>query len=303
MFDVNDLLLYVKVVEIGSFLHTARLLNVSHPTIARKIKNLETYLDATLLIVSTKGFEVTDIGKQIYNLIKEQAITVDDLINKLELIAKAENEPRGKLKIALPMVISMNLISPYLPDFLIKYPHIDMIVRYQNQEIDLVKGGYDLAILNYIPNQLNLKIKHVLTIMMKLYCTKAYAQKYGVPKTPEELANHLVTGYMLVDETIPHQIPLINTKTGINTVINMPQRFVINNALHSLKFMFSNEVICAMYDDLDPILKTDAVIPVLPEYHSQVVKYYMVRHPHSNDLKTNLCAKFLEECLQSTASG
>ncbi len=298
MYDINDLLLFVKVVEIGSFFHTAQLLKISHPTVARRIKNLEKQLNITLLHVSTREFEVTEIGKQVYNLIKEQMLTVDELFNELELITKTKHEPRGDVRISLPVLMSMNLISPHIPKFLLKYPHINLVISYLNVQIDLIRGGYDMAIVSYIPNQLDLKIKHVYTEAMKLYCTKDYAQKYGIPKTPEELSKHLVTGYMLIDQTIPNTLAITNIKTGENTVINMPHRIIINSALHSFKYLFSNEVICATYATIDPILNSDLIIPVLPEFQTNQIKYYMVLHPQGSDLKTKLVCEFLEECLK-----
>ena len=300
MYDVNDLLLFVKVVEIGSFFHTAQLLKITQPTVARRIKNLETQLGLSLLRVTTREFEVTEMGQQLYTLIKEQSETIDSLLSRVELISKLKNEPQGDVKISVPVIMAMHLISPYVPAFLRKYPHINLTISYLNVRVDLIKGGFDLAIVGYIPNQLNLKIKHVYTSSMKLYCTKAYAKKYGIPKTPEEISQHFVTGYSNIDQSVINKIAFTNVTTGESIVINMPKRVVINSALHSFKFLFSDEVICAIYDDFDPILDSDSVIRVLPEFSAGDIKYYMIRHPQGHDLKTQIVYDFLVDCLKQS---
>ena len=79
----------------------------------------------------------------------------------------------------------------------------------------------------------------------------------------------------------------------------MPNRIVINSALHSFRYLFSNEIICGIYDDFDPVLHSDSVIPVLPDYSAGEIKYYMIRHPQNNDVKTQIVSDFLDDCLKS----
>jgi len=299
MNQIDDLLLFMKVVEIGSFFHTAKLLKISHPTVARRIKNLESRLGISLLRVSTKEFELTGIGQQLYAILKEQSGAIDVLLQEVQNFVKSKDEPQGTLKVALPTVMSIDLITPYIPAFLLKYPKINLIVRYQNQDIDLIKDGYDLAVLDHIPTQQSLKIKNIFNSSIRLYCTKTYAQKNGLPLSPDDLTNHLVTGFMLADDKIPDRVPIINSNTGVVTFIDMPRRIVMNNAFHSIKLLQSHEIICGCFDNTDPILTSNDIIAVLPDYHFMALKYYMVRHPYSNDLKTLVFCDFLEACLSS----
>lgn len=298
MYSIDDLMLFVKVVDIGSFLHTAKLLNITHPTVARKIKNLESNFGVTLLRINTREFELTEAGRQVYNLIKQQSGAVDSLITNLDSCFKDQSEPYGTIKVALPVALSYDLITPHLPKFLLKYPKINLVINYHNQMIDLVKDGYDLAILNYIPEQSGLKVKNVFNSPMNLYCTKAYAEKYGVPKDPSEISQHLVTGFMLADGTVAKDGPVTHNVTRVTTLIDMPKRIVINNSLHGFKLLQSNEVICGFFDSADPLLNGGDVIRVLPDYHVLELKFYSVRHQSMGDLKTQLFCDFLEECLK-----
>lgn len=299
MYNVDDLMLFVKVVDVGSFLHTAKLLKITHPTVARKIKNLENDLGVTLLRINTREFELTEIGRQVYNLIREQSGVIDNLVSSVDSISQHQLEPYGTVKVALPVVLAYDLITPHLPKFLLKYPKINLVISYHNQMIDLVKDGYDLAMLNYVPTQQGLTVKNVFNASLSLYCTKAYAEKYGVPKDPSELSKHLVTGLMQSDGSVANEGPITHNVTQVTTLVDMPKRIIINNSLHGLKLLESNEVICGLFENVAHALNQANIVRVLPDYHVLDLKFYTVRHQSIRDLKTQLFCEFLEECLKA----
>lgn len=297
MYSYDDLFLFTKVVEIGSFIHTAKMLKISHTTISRRIKNLEEQLGVALLRVNTKNFEPTQIGLRIYESLKNQANTVDDII---EEVIDHQKEPQGTLNVIFPSAMALDSITPYIPKFLRKYPKINLNINYNNKEVDLIREGIDVAIINHMPKQQNQKIKHIYSIMALLYCTKDYAEKYGVPKHPDELANHLVTGYISDDYSISSNLSLTNTNTDEVVIIPMPKRITSNNALHNIRLMESGEVIAALLDNIDlSHYRFGDLVPVLPEYHLMQLRYYLIRHPNHNELKVQVFCKFLEEQLKA----
>ncbi len=298
MYNVDDLMLFIKVVDIGSFFHTAKLLKITHPTVARKIKSLESDLGVTLLRINTREFELTDAGRQVYNLIKQQSEAVDNLISSLENFSKNQSEPSGTIKVALPVVLSFDLITPHLPKFLLRYPKINLTISDHNRNIDLVREGYDVAMLNHIPSQPGLNVKNVFNASVNLYCTKSYAEKNGMPNNPNDLSNHLVTGFLQADESIANEVVMTHNVTKVSTVIKMPRRIVMNNSLHGIRLLQSDEVICGFIENTDLIIERNDVVRVLPDYHIFDLKYYLVRHQSIGDLKTQLFCDFIEECLK-----
>lgn len=300
MYSYDDLFLFAKVVEVRSFVHTSKLLNTTHTTVSRRIKALEEQLGVTLIKFDTRNFEVTEIGQQVYDLIKNEAYSLDERINE---IVKHQKEPTGLIKVQLPVVMFKNLITPEVPKFLRKYKKIRLAICYQNGEIDLVKDGFDLAIINHIPKQQSVKIKNVFNSSLKLYCTRAYADKYGVPKSIEELSNHLITGFMMADKTIPNNCVLTNIKTQQETIVSMPNRIVLNNADHVTQLLLSNEVICGIYNAGNTFseCKDTEIVPVLPDYAMLNMNFYMIRHPQTNDHKVQLFSDFLENCLKKAS--
>lgn len=294
MYSYDDLFLFAKVAEVGSFLHTAKLLKISHTTISRRVKSLEYNLGVTLLRVNVKHLELTDIGQLIYDSIKNQA---DNIEQQISTLLSLQKEPQGKLLVQLPIVLAKDLISPHLPEFCRQYPKINLDICYQNNEIDLVKHGFDIAILNHIPRQQNVKIKNIYTSQVQMYCTKRYAQKYGTPQTPEELREHFVIGHLLDDYSTPNNVVITHIITGQESVIEMPKRITSNNSLHNLAMIHSNEVIGTILTNTANEINTDEIIHVLPDYQLLTVKFYLLRHPHGNNIKIQKFCEFLEKCL------
>lgn len=299
MYSLDDLFLFIRVVDVGSFVHTAKALKISETTVSRRIKNLERQMGISLLSVNTKNFELTDYGRQVYNEIKERYEPVNGLIESIENIIEHKKEPIGTLNIVLPVVMSLELISPHIPKFISKYPKISLNIQYQNKEVDMIKDGVDIAILNHMPRQQTQKIRNVYSVYFKLYCSKAYAHKYGLPKTPDDLAKHLVVGYILDDGTIPNNVAITNIKTEQITITSMPRRITTNNGLHSIKWVLSNEMICPLLESSISSIQ-EGIIEVLPEYQLYKMEYYLLRHPHSNSLNIQLFCDFLEKCLKET---
>lgn len=296
MYSYDDLVLFAKVIDIGSFFHAGKLLNMSHTTISRRMKILEERLGVILLKVDTQGFEVTALGKQLYDGLKGRANDFDTFVNS---VIEHKNEPSGTIKVQLPVAISQELITPHIPSFVRKYPKINLIISYQNGEVDLIKDGFHVAIVNYIPKQQTIKIKNVLTSSLKLYCTKIYANKYGVPINFDELSNHLVTGFM-INNSIVNNIRLTNIKTNAEIVVPMPGHVVLDNDTHSKILLNTNEMICAIFDCTKNYLGlgSNEIIPVLPDYAVSNVKFYMIRHPQADDICVQLVSAFLENCLK-----
>lgn len=292
-YSYDDLFLFTKVVEVGSFIGTAKLLKIGQSTVSRRMKELEGQLNITLFRQHNKGYELSEIGRALYDDIKNQKYNIDDLVRKH---LKFRESPRGTIKVALPTVLSMDVIVPYIPDFLERYPEINLETCYHTTEVDLVRGGFDMAIINHIPNQQTQKIKHVFTAEYYLYCTTEYQEKYGIPKTPQELLQHTVTGIMREDYTIADKVELIHRTTGEVTIIDTPRRVAVNNVFVSLQMMYSNKIIVGTLNTLK-LNHSVSTVRVLPDYIIGTVKYYMLKHPYQNNLITQLFCDFIEDLL------
>ncbi|AUR52709.1 LysR family transcriptional regulator [Aquella oligotrophica] len=301
MYSYDDIFLFIKIVELGNFINTAKRLKVSVSTISRKIKLLEDELGINLVRRNTKEFELTEQGKQMYNSFKGDLVNFDKKISDIVKVEK--NNPFGTINVSLPPVLALNLITPYLPGFLRKYPEINLNIAYQSKEVNLVKEGIDVAIVNHIPAQQTVKVKKIFTATIRIFCTKEYIKKYGEPKTLGELKKHLVAGMMLENYVIPSNIEAINQYTKKTYMFEMPKRITINNATQSLFLLQSHEIIAGGFDFMLDFLNgtrffEEQLIPVLPEYYFGNQPYYLIKHPNEKDLKIKVFCDFLEALLK-----
>jgi DNA-binding transcriptional LysR family regulator len=303
LYSYDDLVLFIKVVEVGNFLHTSKILNISQPTISRRIKILEEALDVALIRRNSNSFEITEIGRDIYesfqNKFDDLNIILNQLVNKKEL-------PRGVLRIILPPILSKQWITPFLPAFMRKYPDIQLHITYQQAEIDLIRDGFNIAIIGHLPKQQSQKIKLVASSYYKLYCSPAYKDKYGLPATPESIDDQvLITIAMNDDYTVTRLYEYTNIVTGQTGVIKLPDRLASNNAEHNLEMLYSGEVIGGLLDfqvkqfNFDKGFPKSKIIEVFPNVIIQPQrKFYILKHPHDTDVKTMLLYDYLVELLQ-----
>lgn len=295
MWSYDDLFLFIKVAEIGNFLHTARNLGIGQSTISNRIKKLESDLGVTLLRRNTKSIELTDFGRKLYDKLKhsEQSIKklVDDTLEIKEI-------PSGALRVILPPVFSQSYIMPRLMEFMAKYPEIKLHLFFENKMQELIKHGVDYAIMSQIPEQQNLKVKFLFESHFILFCTPEYVAKYGTPQKLEDLMQHKVMT-AASDFSILQQIPVTNLKSGETTIVTLPDTIASNNSVVTKDIVYSNEIIGGGFLFLvQDELNSGKLLHVLPEYSFAATRYYQIRHPNEDSLKVQIFAKFIESCFK-----
>lgn len=312
MYSIKDLLLFIKVAELQSFSNTAKCLNVSQATISRQIKDLEETFGSDLIKRDSRTFELTQAGKILYETIKQDVTQIDNIMStlkdKIQGALNSGDEPHGKLLVVIPHAIGDEILSEKLPIFSRKFPDVNLSVIFDNKA-NLIEDGVDYAITNYLPTQVSYKVKALLTLNYKLYCTKTYAEKYGTPQTLDEINNHLCAGAYYLYGSNSKQLQ--NVKTIVAThdatdeeyLVEMPEKFRTSNITQNLKLIKSNEMICALNQVAYNENKHSSIdlVPVLPEYSFGKTKFYSIKHPYSNDAAVREFAKFVEESIKEVS--
>lgn len=300
MWSYDDLFLFVKVAEIGNFLHTSRVLGIGQSTISTRIKRLEADLNITLLRRNTKSVELTDVGRKLYEKLRNSEASLRKLVDEtLEL----KETPTGVLRVVLPPVFSQSYIMPRLMEFMTNYPEIKLHLFFENKINELIKHGIDYAIMSQIPDQQNLRIKFLFESQFILFCTPEYATKYGTPATLEELGQHkIITAAS--DFSVLQQVPVTNLKTGETSVIMLSDSLACNNSNVIKEAVYSSEIISGgflfmVYEEIT----SGKLLHVLPDYSFAATKYYQIRHPNEESLKVKVFAQFIEKCLSREILG
>ena len=137
------LLAFARAGSSGSFTGAARSLGVSPSAVSKSIQRLERHLGVSLFTRTTRALALTPEGRDIH----QRALKLLQDAEEIEQIATAvRGEPSGPLRIAASLPIGLHLIAPSLPTFREAYPQITIDLRLDDQLVDLVEHGIDVAV-------------------------------------------------------------------------------------------------------------------------------------------------------------
>lgn len=291
----DDLFLFIKVAKFGSFTKAAKELNIYQSTISRRVISLEEDLGLKLIVRTANHFELTNQGKQLFESLSDQEAVIQ---NKIFSAFEEKDTMFGELKIMLPQVISLKVITPRLPEFIAKYPRLKLRLHYQNHEINLQKDYIDLAVIFGLPEQPSQKVKLVHRGQLTAFCTPKYIEKYGFLKEIDEIGNHHVVSILRDHGEIINRVNIKDTRTNKISTITLDNRIATNNFMHNLALVDSGEFISASYEAvLHNDYKTGKYIKLLPDYKFDEFDFYMLKRIE-DDPRINAFADFVEECFK-----
>lgn len=185
--DLNDTLIFVKVVEHGSFVGAARSLRLPKTTVSRKVQELESRLGAQLLHRTTRKLGLTEAGNVYYE--HSQRIA-RDLSEAESAVSQLQAGPRGWLRFTAPYSIGIDKIAPLLGEFHMRHPEVRVEMVLSNEPVDLIAGEIDVALrLGPLPDS-SLVARRLGTLRTQVFAATAYIERYGEPLHPDELPYH-----------------------------------------------------------------------------------------------------------------
>ena len=178
---------FICVVETGSFSAAARRLNVGQPAVSKSVAQLEDRLGVRLILRSTRGLTPTEAGQHYY----ERAKRSIEEAHEAELLARGTGKGlSGKLRVGSAVTFARLYIVPRLSTFLSAHPDLQIDLRMDDRNIDLVEQGIDVALrMGTLPDS-SMTARHLSQCKRHAVATPRYIQAHGKPKTPAELAQH-----------------------------------------------------------------------------------------------------------------
>lgn len=183
----NTIPIFVAVADNQGFSSAAKALGVSKSAVSKRITQLEEQLGARLFHRTTRKLSMTEAGECFY----QYAVQANRAGQQAaEAVHELKSEPRGVLKVQLPMTLGQLIISPLIPKFLANYPHLKVDLDLNDDQLNLVENGYDLAIrAGNLPNS-NL-IARSLVPLHSVVCSSPnyYQQHKSQLQQPKQLVN------------------------------------------------------------------------------------------------------------------
>ena len=182
--DVNDVLVFVRVVQAGSFSKAAKLLKMPVSTVSRRVAELEGELGVPLLIRTTRSLKITDVGQSYF----EHGIKIATEMELAESIAtNLQSIPQGTLRVTATSDFGNRFLGIIVCEFLKTNPRVKADIVLTDRVVDLVAEGFDLAIRMGALSDSSLVAKKIGSLNMQLYASPAFIKKQGEPINPADL--------------------------------------------------------------------------------------------------------------------
>lgn len=215
--------LFVRVVERRSFSAAAADLGLSRSTTTEAIKKLESDLGVRLLERTTRHVTTTLDGRAYYERCLAILSEVEEADN-----AFRDARPRGLLRIDAHPLLTQTFLLPHLPEFMARYPELDLHIGQGDRLVDLVREGIDCVIrAGDLPD--SGMISRRLTTIEEVTCASPdYLERHGMPATPDDLAGHVCVGF--VSSRTGETMPLEFMEGGEVRLVPLPSRVTVNNS-------------------------------------------------------------------------
>lgn len=184
---LNEMAIFAKVVETGSFSEAARQLGATPSATSRAIARLEKALGTQLLQRTTRKLRLSESGEEIHARCR-------DMLNAAQAVLSVSGafdaEPQGQVRVSVPKAVGHALIHPHMPDFLAAHPKVDVLLRLEDRYMDLIDDQVDLAIRITDQPPPGLMGRRLMRIDHLLCATPQYLQRHGMPDHPRALKEH-----------------------------------------------------------------------------------------------------------------
>lgn len=188
----DELIIFVAVVESGSFSRAAEQLNLANSAVSRAVKKLEMKLGVSLLNRTTRQLSLTEEGERYFRRI--QQVLQEMAAAETELM-ESRQTPRGLLRIDAATPVILHLLMPMIKPFRKRYPDVTLSLVSSETFINLIERKVDVAIRAGTLTDSSLRARPLFTSYRKIVAAPDYLERHGVPATICDLKDHICLGF------------------------------------------------------------------------------------------------------------
>ncbi len=186
--SLDDLAVFVRVVEKGGFASAARELGVPTSNVSRAIARLESQSGVRLLHRTTRAVKPTTDGRELFTSVAPAVSSVRSAARALE---PATRKPKGRLRVSAPLDLCTGFLADVIVAFAERYPQVVLDFKLTNQHTNLVEEGFDLAVRATAKlSDSSLIARKLGEVSLCLYASPGYLSKQGVPGSVQDLEQH-----------------------------------------------------------------------------------------------------------------
>lgn len=262
---LDGMVTFKQVADSGSFTQAAILLNHSKSYISGEINKLENRLGVRLLHRTTRKISLTAAGEIYYRQCQN---IINDALQVERQLSGQQLSPKGNLRVSCPVSFALAKIRPILGEYMDLYPQVIVELELNDQLVDVVADGYDLALRasGQLPDS-SLVSRKLTSVDIVTIAAPSYLERWGTPQTPDELVHHRTINFR---STVNQNVWQYQENSGQQTTVKVDSHFITNSAEMELalciagqgiarvpKLVISDEVkkgsLVLLFDDLLPV--------------------------------------------------
>lgn len=292
MGQLEDMAMFVRIVDAGSITKAADQLDIAKSAVSRRLKDLETRLGTQLMNRTTRQSHLTEAGVHYYQRANSILGEVDALN---ETTSGVKMQLEGTLKMTAPLSFGLLHLNEVINDYANQHPDLSFELKFSDRHIDLVEEGYELAIRIGELQDSSYQAKSLTTIRTVICASPEYFRRMGTPDNLVELQGHDFLHYGL---SAQNHIELIDSQ-GQTQTFSIPKNpkmkanngdFLLDMAVRGHGIIFAPTFIAYQ------ALARGELIPILKDYKLPVFNAYAV-YPQNRFLsqRCRLLINFIAE--------
>lgn len=276
---------FARVVEAGTFTRAANSLQIPKPTVTKLIQSLEAHVSTKLLNRTTRRVTVTPDGAAYYERVVGLLSELDELDGSM---SQSQASPRGRLRVDVGASLALLIIIPALPDFIARYPDIQLDLGVTDRPVDLVAENVDCVVRGGDLSDQSLIARRIAQLPFLTCAAPSYLRRCGEPGHPSQLEkDHHIVSFFHPRTGRPHSLDF---RRG--------EEEVAVNGRYIVSVNESNAYVAAALAGLGVIqtprfmveehLATGTLRPVLSEWSTKPMSLHVVYPPNrhlSNKLR------------------
>jgi DNA-binding transcriptional LysR family regulator len=260
--EPNDLLLFARVVDEGSFSRAAERIGLPKSTVSRRVAQLESQLGERLLLRTTRKLTVTDFG---HSLLVHAHQVADEVAAAESMAQNRQATPSGRLRVSMPGDFANTVLTDMLARFIAEHPAISLELDLSPRRVDLIGENFDVALrMGELPDDASLAARRLANFSNHLYASPAYLKQRGTPKRPDDLIEHDALRLLMRNG---EPMPWVLNREGIEWRGTPPGRATVNSPDLLMRLACAGLGIVGLGDHYaHPHVVTGALVPILQQW-------------------------------------
>ena len=276
--DLETVRAFVRVAELTSFTRAAEQLGAPKARVSHQVRRLEDDLGARLFHRTTRVVRLTPDGDRFLGRARRLLLEADDLGSMFS----GDGALRGRLRVDLPVGLARSAVIPQLPELLERYPGLDLQLSTTDRLVDVVREGFDAVVRVAALRDSSLVAVRLGEMEMVNVASAAYVERYGKPKTLEDLDRHLLVHY---SASLGSDAPEFEYHEGTRWRTRpMKAAITVNNAdAFASACRAGLGIVQIPRSGIERDVESGALIDLLPKLRARALPIFLL-HPHGRDV-------------------